>query len=628
MRFMLPWYYPYKNDMEWAENKLFTTEDYKRLIANHVHSDTMTQMFISRIYTNTEEINHLVNLLYDISIEDSAQSNEMLYLIMNSIHKVCTKFSTSICEAQRNNNNAVDTTPLILRLISLICGIPFYNYTFLTDDYYKKYAEALVILYGILKDGSYYFDDEHITETVKRFMNEAAYQDLTDTYSFSNYNNDSPFIDFMIELSKPSESVRIPNIKKLLYYLVSTEKFNDMTTFISNQFNFDVTEEQINDLGKILLLEYSAPSNSTEPNLLNDLSQEELYMMLASFLKSINIDIEKLNPVNSEHNKNVLSLFKIISHEIKYRFDYEVYDKLYDVLRDVIVDPKAYALVKMYYKGTDVTAKDLVDVLEINRVINESEPATEAKKVDYSAYAWDDDDKEESQQEEDKDTDNKKDDKTSANKNTNTSKDSKDNDDKEDDDEIPNHGSAKLKGAERSIKRSNTMGKTKNKIYMQYARYKQQEQKIDSQVSKVVLNAGKVVAGVTDEDVKRRIIGNERFSVVAILKRVLATCAVFSFSKIGALCLLVVRVALGKFVTDRERRKIIADLESEIEIIDEKISDARGDENKEAKYALMRTKNNLQNTIKKIKYGGKWNQITLSGIKDAKSAIKDARGES
>ena len=91
---------------------------------------------------------------------------------------------------------------------------------------------------------------------------------------------------------------------------------------------------------------------------------------------------------------------------------------------------------------------------------------------------------------------------------------------------------------------------------------------------------------------------------------------------------MVVRVALGKFVTDKERIKIINELESEIEIVDEKIQDARGDENKEAKYALMRTKNNLQNAVKKIKYGGKWNQITLSGIKNAKSAINDARGES
>ena len=52
----------------------------------------------------------------------------------------------------------------------------------------------------------------------------------------------------------------------------------------------------------------------------------------------------------------------------------------------------------MYYKGTDVTVRDLVDVLEKEyqdslKSDNQPIPVTEAKKEDYSKYNWDDDDK-------------------------------------------------------------------------------------------------------------------------------------------------------------------------------------------------------------------------------------------
>ena len=43
-------------------------------------------------------------------------------------------------------------------------------------------------------------------------------------------------------------------------------------------------------------------------------------------------------------------------------------------------------------------------------------------------------------------------------------------------------------------------------------------------------------------------------------------------------------------------------MERELEIIEEKIEDAKGDGNKQAKYALMRTRNDLKTAIQRIKY--------------------------
>lgn len=64
---------------------------------------------------------------------------------------------------------------------------------------------------------------------------------------------------------------------------------------------------------------------------------------------------------------------------------------------------------------------------------------------------------------------------------------------------------------------------------------------------------------------------------------------------------------VGFIVTDRymdkkERAKILRELEDEITIVNEKIDDSRGDDNKQKKYELMRIRNELQRQRDKIRY--------------------------
>jgi len=62
-------------------------------------------------------------------------------------------------------------------------------------------------------------------------------------------------------------------------------------------------------------------------------------------------------------------------------------------------------------------------------------------------------------------------------------------------------------------------------------------------------------------------------------------------------------IAKDKRLDAKERRKILNELESELTIVNEKIEDARGSDDKEKKYQLMRTKQKLELEIERIKHG-------------------------
>lgn len=67
-------------------------------------------------------------------------------------------------------------------------------------------------------------------------------------------------------------------------------------------------------------------------------------------------------------------------------------------------------------------------------------------------------------------------------------------------------------------------------------------------------------------------------------------------------------IALGKFALDkradeRERQRVLNELEVELKIVREKIDDARGDNARKQKYELMRLEASLDKEITRIKYG-------------------------
>ena len=70
---------------------------------------------------------------------------------------------------------------------------------------------------------------------------------------------------------------------------------------------------------------------------------------------------------------------------------------------------------------------------------------------------------------------------------------------------------------------------------------------------------------------------------------------------LGAITALVT-YALSKKVKEKERRRILHELNEELEIVNEKIEDARGDSDKEKKYQLMRIRNQLKRDINRIQF--------------------------
>jgi len=173
-------------------------------------------------------------------------------------------------------------------------------------------------------------------------------------------------------------------------------------------------------------------------------------------------------------------------------------------------------------------------------------------------------------------------------------------------------------GNEASTNTSVRMNDAERKIYKAYRNYKASEEKVDSQITKAAVGIKNVLTG----DVRAEVIEGKKFSAIGLLKRLLGTVALFSFSKIGAVVTIVVGYALKKDTRISERRRIIMELETEITMIDEKIKDARGDGNREAKYAMMRTKAELENALKKIRYGM---EADTRSVSSAKAILSNAR---
>lgn len=167
-------------------------------------------------------------------------------------------------------------------------------------------------------------------------------------------------------------------------------------------------------------------------------------------------------------------------------------------------------------------------------------------------------------------------------------------------------------------KDSPAMNNAEKKIYKAYRSYKDAEEKVDSQITKALNGMKNVATG----NVREEIIEGKKFTAIGLLKQLLSTVALFSFGKVKGVIALVVKYALKKRTKVSERRKILMELDTEIEMITEKIEDARSDGNREAKYAMMRTKKELENARKRIEYGIEADSGSLSKAKTVLNGAK------
>lgn len=148
---------------------------------------------------------------------------------------------------------------------------------------------------------------------------------------------------------------------------------------------------------------------------------------------------------------------------------------------------------------------------------------------------------------------------------------------------------------------SEKLRKGSAKVYRGYKTYKDNEEKVDSQLAKITKTIAQKATGLETNKIRDEIVEGKKFSPIGILKRVLGTVAIFSASKLAGVIAVVTHFYLKGKVTNAERKKVCLELEAEIEMVNEKIEDARADGNRKAKYDLMRTKHNLEVALKKIR---------------------------
>ena len=177
--------------------------------------------------------------------------------------------------------------------------------------------------------------------------------------------------------------------------------------------------------------------------------------------------------------------------------------------------------------------------------------------------------------------------------------------------------------SERRREVSEKLSKGSAKIHNAFRNYKDEEDKIDSQLTKIVKGTASKLVDLDTDKIRDEVVEGKKFSVIGILKKVLASVAIFSTSKVAALILIVTHFALNKKVTTAEKKRICLELSSEIEMVNEKIDDAKADGDKQAKYELMRTKHNLETALAKIRSSYKGD--TAESIAAAKGVISSSK---
>lgn len=107
----------------------------------------------------------------------------------------------------------------------------------------------------------------------------------------------------------------------------------------------------------------------------------------------------------------------------------------------------------------------------------------------------------------------------------------------------------------------------------------------------------------TDGNNDKLVLDGRKFTFLGLIKRLIISVGFFHVNIVAGIVSLVFLWSKQKKANKASKRKMIMMLEEEIRMVDEKIQDASSDGNRKAKYALMRSKNQLQNAVNRLKYG-------------------------
>ncbi len=136
--------------------------------------------------------------------------------------------------------------------------------------------------------------------------------------------------------------------------------------------------------------------------------------------------------------------------------------------------------------------------------------------------------------------------------------------------------------------------------------------KVDKSLSSFVNNMIERIRNIGQEDAKEKLItGHVSVKLGKLLRNTIRTLAGAGAANMvlgpvsGSIVTIVgllTAYACNKRTKEREKKRILLELETELKIVKEKVEDAKGENDKKQKYELMRTQAILEKEITRIKY--------------------------
>ena len=129
------------------------------------------------------------------------------------------------------------------------------------------------------------------------------------------------------------------------------------------------------------------------------------------------------------------------------------------------------------------------------------------------------------------------------------------------------------------------------------------DRKVSGKIDKLASDVKETVKKALLPDAREDIIKDSLPSLSKLIKIALVGGAAFAINPAIAAIGAITTVALRNKARKNERRKVLAELREEYELVEEKIKDAESKGDNKNKYQLMRLRNKLKTSIERISYG-------------------------
>lgn len=171
--------------------------------------------------------------------------------------------------------------------------------------------------------------------------------------------------------------------------------------------------------------------------------------------------------------------------------------------------------------------------------------------------------------------------------------------DEEEEYEVEGATEGRTRSRKSNIHKTAKLERAKSKVFGAAKDLSDSAGKVDQTITGLFDAMKKLFVG----DVRSEIIEGQQMTFMTLFKKLIGLSFAYSLGPVKGACALLVRWVAKKKMTNRERNQIIHEIDTEIAIITEKIADADRDNNRKAKYNMMRTKAELERARARIRNG-------------------------